>query len=389
MYNEWESMGEEIRRTIQDVVESGDYTRLNQTISNTINRAMGGFSRTMGGGTWSQGQQAYGSSYQYQEQPRRERYAKTTGTRILGTLLTLGGVGMAAFMALCCLFVLWLSPWFYLTDMIGLCLFAFGFLAVGVAGISMTQRARHFRKYVEVIGEREYCPVKELSDQTGRSRNAVVKDLEKMIRKGWFYEGYLDPQRNCLTVTREARTQYMQLLQQARMKKEEEQRAKEAAQKAREDYSRLSPEVQKIVDEGEEYIRRIHAANDAIPGEEISSKISRMELLLDRIFDRVERNPELAADLHRLMEYYLPTTVKLLDAYEKLDDQPVQGENILSSKREIEQTLDTLNTAFEKLLDSLFQDTAWDLSADISVLNTMLAQEGLTEDGINSGKHKG
>jgi 5-bromo-4-chloroindolyl phosphate hydrolysis protein len=83
-----------------------------------------------------------------------------------------------------------------------------------------------------------------------------------------------------------------------------------------------------------------------------------------------------------MMEYYLPTTVKLLEAYAQMDAQPVGGENIVTAKKEIEATLDTLNVAFEKLLDSLFQDTAWDISSDISVLNTMLAQEGLTEDGL-------
>lgn len=70
-----------------------------------------------------------------------------------------------------------------------------------------------------------------------------------------------------------------------------------------------------------------------------------------------------------------------MEAYEELDAQPVAGENILSSKAEIEATLDTLNVAFEKILDSLFQDTAWDVSSDISVLNTVLAQEGLKEKG--------
>ena len=85
-------------------------------------------------------------------------------------------------------------------------------------------------------------------------------------------------------------------------------------------------------------------------------------------------------DISRMMDYYLPTTVKLLEAYEDLDAEPVQGENIISSKKEIEKTLDTLNVAFEKLLDSLFQDTAWDVSSDISVLEMMLAQEGLTKD---------
>lgn len=82
------------------------------------------------------------------------------------------------------------------------------------------------------------------------------------------------------------------------------------------------------------------------------------------------------------MDYYLPMTVKLLNAYEDMDSQPIQGENIASSKKEIEDTIDTLNVAFEKLLDSVFEDTAIDVSSDISVLNTVLAQEGLTEDEL-------
>ena len=125
----------------------------------------------------------------------------------------------------------------------------------------------------------------------------------------------------------------------------------------------LSPEVQRIIDEGDRYIQKIHRCNDAIPGREISAKISRMETVVDRIFDRVEQNPESVDDIRRLMEYYLPTTVKLLEAYQELSAQPVDGDNIRASMKEIE-------------------DTPWDVSSDISVLQTMLAQEGLTEDGM-------
>ena len=114
--------------------------------------------------------------------------------------------------------------------------------------------------------------------------------------------------------------------------------------------------------------------------QEISAKISRMELIVEKIFERAQKHPEIIPDLKKLMNYYLPMTVKLLDAYEEMDQQPVQGENIQASKKEIEDTLDTLNQAFEKLLDSAFQDTAWDVSSDISVLHTLLAQEGLTDD---------
>ena len=79
-------------------------------------------------------------------------------------------------------------------------------------------------------------------------------------------------------------------------------------------------------------------------------------------------------------------SVKLLNAYADMDAQPVQGANIENSKREIEGTLDTLNRAFEKLLDELFQETALDVSSDITVLQTLLAQEGLTDDELTKLK---
>ena len=86
------------------------------------------------------------------------------------------------------------------------------------------------------------------------------------------------------------------------------------------------------------------------------------------------------------MDYYLPTTMKLLNAYEELDKQDMQGENIKTAKQEIENTLDTINIAFENLLDSFYKETAWDVSSDISVLKTMFAQEGLTEGNNFQGK---
>ena len=86
------------------------------------------------------------------------------------------------------------------------------------------------------------------------------------------------------------------------------------------------------------------------------------------------------------MSYYLPTTVKLLSAYKELDKQTVDGDNIRNTKKEIEDALDTINDAFEKLLDSMFQDMAWDVSSDISVMQTMLAQDGLTEQQMSAAE---
>ena len=115
-------------------------------------------------------------------------------------------------------------------------------------------------------------------------------------------------------------------------------------------------------------------------------KLYRLEAVVTRIFDQVEREPKSAPDLHKMMSYYLPITRKLVDAYRDLDRQTVEGQNITKTKQEIKASLDTINTAFENLLDSFFQDTAWDVSSDITVLKTMMAQDGLMEKDFTSGE---
>ena len=411
--NDWERFGDEIRRTIQDAVDNRDFSRLNQTVSDTIGKAMDTVARGMkdtkgaagvnldsvfGNDSGNQKKKYetrradYGQQ-QYQQPARPAKkllYLKGTSTRIGGIFLAVTGyiftAGSIIFLLLLALGAA--ATGFDLVLKVGMTifgLFGIAFLVMGIAGTNMACSVGRFRKYVKVIKEREYCEVKELAQKTGKSVKTVVKDLKKMIRKGWFCQGHLDEQGTCLMTSNEAYSQYTALME--RTKREKAEREAEAARQQQE-FSKLSPEVQKIIQAGDEYVRKIREANDAIPGEEISAKMSRMEMLVDRIFDRVEEHPESVADIRKLMEYYLPTTIKLLDAYEDLDAQPVQGENIITAKKEIEKTIDTLNTAFEKLLDDLFQDTAWDLSSDISVLQTMLAQEGLTEDGLKNAGRK-
>ena len=209
----------------------------------------------------------------------------------------------------------------------------------------------------------------------------ALKEVKRMLAKGWFLQGHLDSTENCLMVSDQAYQQYLATVKGLRQQEEERFRRESAAQEQKERRrSSLSAEAQAVIDEGRQYIKRIRESNDRIPGVEVSEKMDRMEQLVEKIFQQVELHPENIGDLRRLMEYYLHMAIKLLDAYEELDRQPVRGQNITSSKEEIMKVLDTLNIAFEKLLDNLFQDATLDLSADISVLQTMLAQDGLTKD---------
>lgn len=422
MNNEWERFGDEIKRTIQDAVDSQDFSRLNQTITNTVNMAMDNVSRGLRNGGWyrkpsqnynpNQHQNQRQTEYHYEEYKEvntpntgnsqrgqtvesvqspaavKPRYLKATAPKIGGVFLAVTG-GIFGVGTLIFLLFLIIGLAVTTVDLAGgviagiFVVFLLLFIGMTVTGISMVESVSRFRKYVSIIQNREFCDIKEIAEKTGRNAKKVLKDVKKMIRKGWFCQGHLDEKESCLMVSDDAWNQYTSLMDHLHREKAEQE---EAAERMRQQYESLTPEVQKIVTEGDEYVKRIHEANDKIPGVEISAKISRMELLVDRIFDRVEQNPDSVDDIRKLMDYYLPTTMKLLEAYEELDAQPIQGENIISSKREIESTMDTLNVAFEKLLDELFQDTAWDLSSDISVLHTMLAQEGLTEDGLKSHK---
>lgn len=416
MNNDWEHFGEEIKQTIQDAIDTKDYSRLNQMVSDTVNHAMDCVSAGIKNGGWYRdpktGQPLYrnkkntGSRSGAENQgyrPNQEskmsemrnysqnrpvpvtpRYLKGTSVKIGGTFLAATGAvfGLTSVIFLIITLIGSLITAFDVVSGLIIGIFAVAFISFAVmtyVGVDMVRTVGRFRQYVSVLRDREFCDIKEIASATGRDVRKVLKDVKKMITKGWFCQGHLDEKESCLMVSEHAWNQYTALMEDMKQRKAEEQAAQK---KMQEEYDRLSPEVQKIVQAGDEYVRKIKAANDAIPGEVISAKISRMELLVDRIFDRVEQNPDSVNDMRRMMDYYLPTTMKLLEAYEELDAQPVQGKNIISSKKEIEDTIDTLNIAFEKLLDSLFQDTAWDVSSDISVLHTMLAQEGLTEDGL-------
>lgn len=83
---------------------------------------------------------------------------------------------------------------------------------------------------------------------------------------------------------------------------------------------------------------------------------------------------------HKLMDYHLPTMLKLVEAYAEYDKVSVPGEDIIKAKEEIEKTIDVINQAFTELLNRLFRDSVWDVTADAKVLKSMLSQDGLTGD---------
>ena len=265
----------------------------------------------------------------------------------------------------------------------GACLGVAGAFCIrfGIKGTKKRNQLTRFNQYIKTMGDHLYYDIQDFAKRLDYSTDIIQKDLKDMINSHIFLEGHLDKQESCLMITDKVYEQYLETQQHF----EEEQRQKTIANSYSFSASdiEIDEECKAVLKEGEEYIEYIQYFSKQIKSQEMRHKLNRLELVITRIFAEIKKSPNKVSDLRRMMNFYLPTTKKLIHAYSELEKQPIVGQNIENTRHEIEASFDTLNEAFEKLLDDLFQDTAWDISSDISVLNTMLAQDGYKNDKLN------
>lgn len=379
---QWEELGRSIREIVDQAVSSQDYQKLNQTVRQKISRAVDLGSETVRKVMDSKPQERPAI---IEQQDVTMLYGSTGHITAKGVAKIIGGavlsaIGVASLLlSLAMLLVTDPGIWAALVPLTALG-GGIGLIGGGVKDLNLVSR---FKNYKKTLGSKTYCSIEKLAGSAGRSVKFVRKELETIISQGLLPEGHLNNEKTMLITSHATYQEF----ERSRLELEERKR-REDALIAQKKASAHTPQVREVLDRGEQFVQELRRCNDSIPGDVVSGKIYQMEHTVERIFDRADSNPEVIPDLKKLLEYYLPMTIKLLDAYADMDAQPVQGETIRNSKREIEQTLDTLNLAFEKLLDELFEDTALDISSDISVLNTLLAQEGLTEDDLTQMKRQ-
>ncbi len=416
--NDWYEAGEQIVKLVQAAVDSKDFSQLGTTISDVVNDTVNGLQSALKENisvTVQDGlQKTARSAYEYTnraaaeqirhnvEEKRRRQEAEQAKKAVVPVKTSMSvpgeftakltkwfGYGMSGILGISLGIVVlvgattglnFIVPTAILAMMTGI---SYGIGARGRDRVGMAQR---FRRYKEMVGDRKFCLIEELASAIGKSSKFVRKDLRRMIEKGFFKEGYLDREQKMLITDKATYQQYLTTQTEYERKKlegkadsqKDSDGRKEGNAGAAKTADKLSPECRELVAEGQRYIQHVHACNEKIEDADMSAKLDRLELVITRIFRVAEQDPEVVGDLKKMMSYYLPTTRKLLDAYCEMAEQPIQGENIRTTQKEIESALDTINVAFENLLDSFFKDTAWDISSDITVLNTMLAQEGLT-----------
>jgi hypothetical protein len=235
----------------------------------------------------------------------------------------------------------------------------FFFTGVGVAlmlwGRKLNRRNREFRKLLSMVGKQDAVDIEALAKAAGTSYDRVAETLQDMIDAGLFGDyAFLDLSEGRLVLTSDG-------LNQPVRKKEPEKKPEPAPAQS-----------------DDALLLQIRAANDAIADPVMSAKIDRIESITRRILACQKEHPERAGQLRSFLNYYLPTTLKILNSYAEMANQGIEGENITAAKSRIEAMMDKVVEGFEKQLDKLYADDLLDITSDISVMEKMMAKDGLS-----------
>ena len=275
-----------------------------------------------------------------------------------------------------------LSSIFVVGNGIFIILFLFFLVSLGLLlkGISLRKRVKRFNKYVRFMENNTYISIEELSKLTKEKERFLLKDLSKMIDVGMFLQGHIDDEKTYFILNDEVYNDYLNLKKQQIAKENNDKKLKEKIDNFEKEDAKSTIKI------GRDYIEQIKTVRNHLYKEDISMELDKLGNISEQILNQVEKNPEKAQEVNKFIDHYLPITIKLINSYEELNNQVIQGDNIKNAKIEIEKSIDLINKAFENLLDDLFEDVVLDISTDISVLKTLFKQEGLGEEDFKNKK---
>lgn len=432
-----DDLGEWIQDMVQDAVESMDFSQLSQNIRDAVDTAkdaVGSARETMAEQMKERSEKSgkaekkrYGKRYRWPDDSRVQRPVESRQPQEKGWLRKIPGQ--------------WSGPVRTVTGACGLVVFGALSLGFGLAGLgfamtngiittativlesvfipltlvsgvilgtgrSAGQRAKRLREYAAVWGENGFVMLEDLKNATGYAMKRIQKDIRFLMERRLIPYARLDENKTCLMLTKEAGEQYDAAVR-SRMERERQETERQRTEgqfdgktaadgqmekrsgKRPEDMSEEERKMYELQQTGGSYLQELRNRRKRIQTPEVTEKLDHLELLLSRIFVCIQEYPENISQADRLMEYYLPSVMKLVRVYEDMEKQPIQSVNIIKTRMEIAESLDTVNQALEAMYDDMFQDVAMDISSDIKVLETMLAKDGWGGQTLRSGAEPG
>jgi hypothetical protein len=300
----------------------------------------------------------YESEVQMAINNRKLNPKKGKGLRLAGNIV----MGIGAFAtAVTFLGLLVSGSWFFdvlgVTSLVALCCCTPG-AVMSIIGNKKHNRVMRCRTYISMIGSRRCVSIKDLAAAIPTRYGKCVDDLQWMLGEGMLQGMYIDGTAKTLTYG-------------------DQQPQKEApsAPKAAEQPVQTGPNGEKLYPEE----LRIRQLNDRITDDYVSARMDRLEELTHKILAYAEAHPEKENSLRQFRNHYLPKTFSILESYARMERMGVEGGNIGSAMKDVEDIMDKLVLGFEKQLDALFDSEALDVTTDVSVLENMMTMEGLSD----------
>ena len=245
----------------------------------------------------------------------------------------------------------------------------FGWMtACGSAWVKAGKQLGQFADLADTTDYHKGLSVRMLADLVHQNRKKMLKKLQKYIRKGWL-NGWLDEKTETLYLTAED----YRAAQEARAAVQTEPEPK-AEPQAEPQETPLNLETTR------RFAKVLAQEQQLMQDAQGVEELAHMQKTTEAICDWLEAHPESLPKARRFAEYYIPTTLKLLHTYNDVQGQ--KGDNAESIRRDIAGILHTLNQAYDNLYDNLLSDVALDVSSEIAALQGMLANDGLTGEGL-------
>ena len=253
-------------------------------------------------------------------------------------------------------------------NVLGLATAGFGWMtACGAARMKAGRQMGQFADYADSVDYHKGLSVSMLADLTHQKPKKVHKRLQKYIRKGWL-NAWLDDKTDTLYLTAEDYRAAQEAL------------AAERARPAPQPEQEAAPETPLNLETARRFAKVLEQEQQLMQDAQGAEELAHMQKTTEAICDWLETHPESLPKARRFAEYYIPTTLKLLHTYNDVQGQ--KGDNAESIRRDIAGILHTLNQAYSNLYDNLLSDVALDVSSEIAALQGMLANDGLTGEGL-------
>lgn len=298
-----------------------------------------------------------------------------------------GAVDTFLAMALCVIATM--AFFYFLFIGAGTMLFSTEFFSIGaiIAGISLVilfvnsclilkfvssikQRAR-YDFYMEILGFKSLEYIEDIACCSKQKEITVIKDLNQAVKQKLIPQGHFSRDNLVFMVSDNVYDKYMEkpAVYDRYFQKQLEERHRVKSR---------TKNIKQIMEAGEQYIKKLNDFKTLVKDKTVSRKIERLAKVASMIFHEVDVNPSQATSLGIFLNYFLPTTEKLLDTYVAIAEKKIAAPNLITTKKEIEESLSTIICSYERTLEKLYEVYEIDISSDISAMELMMKKEGLS-----------